>query len=180
MRKLIESTFVTVDGVISSPERWGSPYWDDEHTAYSAALFSDTDSLLLGRVTYEAFAVAWPAMEAGGDEFAAQMNQRPKYVASRTLKETTWNATLIEGDVAEEVARLKAASGKNILKYGTGELDRTLLEHKLVDEYHFWIFPVLAGKGEHLGDQLDLAHLQLVRTTQFGSGIVVLVYTPKA
>ncbi|XVQ84261.1 dihydrofolate reductase family protein [Microbispora siamensis] len=179
MRKLIESTFVTLDGVISSPEKWGAPYWDKEHSGYGEYLFSSCDALLLGRVTYEAFAGVWPKMEEAGDEDAARMNALPKYVASRTLTEATWNATIIEGDVAQEVARLKEQPGKNILKYGTGELDRTLLENKLVDEYHFWMFPVIAGSGERLFDGFDMTHLQLVKTTSFASGIVVLLYEPK-
>ncbi|GGS98279.1 pyrimidine reductase [Planobispora rosea] len=178
MRKLIESTFVTLDGVIGSPEKWGSPYWDEEHSGYADALFSSCDALLLGRVTYEAFAGVWPKMEAAGDADAARMNALPKYVASRTLTETTWNATLIEGDVAEEVARIKELPGRNILKYGTGELDRVLLEHQLVDEYHFWMFPVVAGGGQRLFDGIDTTHLKLTRSTQFASGIVVLVYEP--
>ncbi|RAY14061.1 hypothetical protein DPM19_17440 [Actinomadura craniellae] len=179
MRKLIESTFVTLDGVIDSPHKWGSPYWDQEHAGYGDRLFSACDALLLGRETYEAFAQAWPQMEKAGDETAVRMNALPKHVASRTLTEATWNATIIEGDVAEEVARLKKLPGKNILKYGTGELDRTLLEHRLVDEYHFWMFPVVAGGGQRLFDGLDTTHLKLVRSTPFASGIVVLTYEPK-
>jgi dihydrofolate reductase len=179
MRKLIESTFVTLDGVIDEPEKWGSPYWDEEHASYGDALFSDSDALLLGRVTYEAFAEVWPHMEKTAGDYAVRMNALPKHVASRTLTEATWNATIIQGDVAEEVARLKRQPGKNILKYGTGELDRTLLEHKLVDEYHFWVFPVVAGRGPRLFEGLDTTHLKLVRTKQFASGIMVLVYEPK-
>ncbi|XVQ15442.1 dihydrofolate reductase family protein [Spirillospora sp. CA-255316] len=179
MRKLVESTFVTLDGVISSPEKWGSPYWDEEHAAYGDLLFSASDALLLGRETYEGFAQAWPAMEKAGDKDAVRMNAIPKYVASRTLKEATWNATIIEGDVAEEVARIKKLPGQNILKYGTGELDRTLLEHNLVDEFHFWVFPVIAGSGQRLFDGLGTTHLKLKESKPFASGIVVHVYEPK-
>ncbi|GAA0419579.1 pyrimidine reductase [Acrocarpospora corrugata] len=179
MRKLIESTFVTLDGVIDSPEQWGAPYWDEEHAAYGEELFSASDALLLGRETYEAFAEVWPKMEKTEGDDAARMNALPKYVASRTLKEATWNATIIEGDVAKEVARLKEEPGRNILKYGTGELDHTLLEHRLVDEYHFWLFPVIAGGGRRLLDGLDTTHLKLVGTRPFASGVVVLIYAPK-
>lgn len=118
-------------------------------------------------------------MEEAGDGDAARMNAMPKYVASRTLKQATWNATIIEGDVAKEVARLKEQPGRNILKYGTGELDRTLLEHRLVDEYHFWMFPVVVGSGRRLFEGIDTTHLRLVRSVPFASGIVVLVYEPK-
>ena len=177
MRKLVESTFMSLDGVISSPEQWSPPYWNDEHMSYARELLFAADALLLGRETYEGFAEAWPARS--GDEYTDRINSMPKYVASTTLRETTWNATLIAGDVAEEVAKLKQQSGENILKFGTGELDRTLLQHKLVDEYHFWIFPVVAGSGQRLLDGLDTTHLTLVDTTILSTGIVIGTYVPK-
>jgi dihydrofolate reductase len=176
MGQLVESTFVTLDGVISSPQEWSPPYWDEEHAAYARKLLDAADALLLGRETYEGFAEAWPARR--GDPFADRINAMPKYVASRTLHETTWNATVIEGDVAGEVAKLKEQDGGNLLKYGTGELDRTLLSHGLVDELRFWVFPVLAGSGTRLIDGIDVTHLKLVGMERFGSGIVVLTYTP--
>ena len=187
MRKLIEATFVTLDGVISdtipstvphaSPEKWGSPYWDDEHANYAQDLLFASDALLLGRVTYEGFVKSWPSRTG---DFADRINSLPKYVASRNLEgPLEWNANLIEGDIAEEVARLKAQPGQNILKYGTGELDRTLMQHNLVDEIHFWKFPVAVGAGQRLLEGIDTTHLKLVKTTPFGSGIVVLTYMPK-
>lgn len=187
MRKLIEATFVTLDGVISdtvpstaphaSPEKWGAPYWDDEHAGYARDLLFASDALLLGRVTYEGFVQSWPSRTG---DFADRINSLPKYVASRTLEgPLKWNATLIEGDVADEVARLKQQPGENILKYGTGELDRTLLQRNLVDEFHFWMFPVAIGSGRRLFNGIDTTHLKLVDTTRFGSGIVVLTYAPK-
>jgi dihydrofolate reductase len=95
-------------------------------------------------------------------------------------QEAEWNATIIQGNVAEEVARLKEQPGQDLLKSGTGELDRTLLEHRLVDEYHFWLFPVFRGSGARLFDGFSTNHLDLLRTTTFSTGIVVLVYGPKA
>ena len=177
MRKVVESTFVTLDGVIENPQHWSPPYWDEEHTAYAAKLLRSADALLLGRATYEGFAQAWPARS--GDDYTDRINAMPKYVASRTLEDATWNATIIDGDVAEEVGRLKAEEGGDLLKFGTGELDRTLLEHGLVDEFHFWLFPVLVGSGKRLIDGIDVTHLQLVESTRFASGIVVNTYTPK-
>jgi dihydrofolate reductase len=174
MRKLVESTFMTLDGVISNPQEWGPPYWDDEHHGYAAKLLEPAEALLLGRDTYEGFAAAWPPRSG---DMADRINAMPKHVASRTLTETTWNASLIEGDVAEGVAALKAQEGGDIVKYGTGELDKALAEHKLVDEFHFWVFPVVAGKGDRLFDGLDLTTLKLVETSRFASGIVVLVYS---
>jgi dihydrofolate reductase len=162
----------------AQPHYWGQPYWDEDHSGYAGKLGGSADALLLGRVTYEGFAAAWGSME--GPE-ADHMNKMPKYVASRTLTETTWNATVIQGDVAEEVAKLKEQPGKNILKYGTGELDKTLVAHGLVDEFHFWYFPVIVGAGRHLfeGAGFDTTHLKLAEVNQFGSGIVVHVYVPK-
>ncbi len=175
MRKLVESTFVTLDGVIGSPQEWGAPYWDEEHAGYAHGLLFAADALLLGRVTYEGFAAAWPSRT---DDYADRINGLPTYVASRTLKEATWNATILDGDVAEQVAALKREPGENILKFGTGELDRTLIAHNLVDEFHFWVFPVLAGGGQRLIEGIDTTHLKLVETTTFGSGIVVHTCTP--
>ena len=187
MRKLIEATFVTLDGVISdtipstaphaAPQKWGVPYWDEEHANYSHDLLFASDALLLGRVTYEVFADSWPPRSG---EFAERINSLPKYVASKTLKAPlAWNATLIEGDIADEVARLKQQPGKSLLKYGTGELDFTLIEHNLIDEFHFWIFPVVVGGGQRLLDGIDTTHLTLIDTTRFNSGIVVHTYQPK-
>ena len=175
MRKLVESTFVTLDGVISSPQTWGSPYWDDEHAAYANDMLFAADALLLGRVTYEGFAQAWPP-RAGADDYTDRINAMPKYVASTTLEETTWNATLVKGDVAAEVAKLKEQPGRDLLKVGTGVFDRTLIRHNLVDEFHFWKFPVVAGSGQRLLDGIDTTHLKFVDQTTFKSGIVVLVY----
>jgi dihydrofolate reductase len=187
MRKLVETTFVTLDGVISdtnpstaphaSPEKWGSPYWDEQHGRYAHDLLFASDVLLLGRVTYEGFAETWPLR--AGDEFADRINDLPKYVASRTLGDAAWNATIIEGDVAKAVAELKEQPGRTILKYGTGELDHTLLQHDLVDEFHFWVYPVAVGAGQRLFDGLDTTHLKLVDIKRFDSGIVVLVYASK-
>lgn len=175
MGKLIESTFVTLDGVISEPQVWGQPYWDDEHLGYARELLFAADALLLGRQTYDGFAQAWP--QRSGDDYTDKINAMPKHVASHGSPELSWNASLIEGDVAAGVRELKKE--RTLLKFGTGSLDQTLLEHKLVDEYHFWTFPTVAGSGERLFEGVDLTHLELLRTTSFASGIVVSVYGPK-
>jgi dihydrofolate reductase len=174
-RKLVESTFVTLDGVISDPQIWGPPYWDEEHSGYAMKLLEPADALLLGRATYEGFAGSWP--QRSGDPYTDKMNSMEKHVASRTLTDATWNASILEGDAASAVAALKAREGRDLLKFGTGELDQTLLENKLVDEYHFWVFPAAAGGGTRLFEGVDTTHLALVDTTRFGSGIVVMTYT---
>lgn len=176
MRKLVESTFVTLDGVIEAPQEWSPPYWDDEHAAYAGKLLFAADALLLGRATYEAFAQAWPSRS--GDEYSDRINAMPKHVASRSLTETGWNATVLEGELAAEVAALKEQPGADLLKFGSGEVDRTLVAHGLLDELHLWIFPVIAGRGQRLVEGIGTTHLELVDTTRFASGIVVNVYSP--
>ena len=159
MRKLVESTFVTLDGVIGEPQEWGPPYWDDEHAGYARGPVAPrTRCCWAGTPTR----VSPKCGPSSGGEYAGKLNSMPKYVASRTLEETTWNATLLEGDAAESVAELKQQPGGDILKYGTGELDHALMENDLVDEFHFWVFPVIAGGGERLLEGFDLTHLQLV------------------
>jgi dihydrofolate reductase len=175
MRKLVESTFVTLDGVISSPEKWGAPYWNDEHLDYANDLLFSSHALLLGRETYDNFAETWPARS--GDPYTDRINAMAKYVASTTLDAATWNTSVLKGDVADGVAQIKAEPGANILKFGTGVLDHTLIQNNLVDEFHFWLFPVIVGHGERLLDGLDTTHLKLVDSTTFSTGIVVLKYT---
>jgi dihydrofolate reductase len=178
MRKLIESTFVTLNGVIDNPQRWSPPYWDDEHAAYSQALMDGVDAQVLGRVTYEGFADAWS--QRGGDPFTDHFNAMPKYVATRTVTDWKWNARPLEGDAAEAVRRLKEEDGGNLIKYGTGSFSKTLLENKLVDEYHFWIFPVVSeGENMFRDTGIDITHLELLDTTTFKSGIVVHKLGPK-
>jgi dihydrofolate reductase len=178
MRKLIESTFVTLNGAIENPQNWSPPYWDEDHFGYSAKLMENTEALLLGRITYEGFAEAWSQRDG---EVADTFNAMPKYVASRTLTDTTWNAKLLEGDAADAVRKLKEGDGGDLLKFGTGSFSKTLLEQKLVDEYHFWVFPVLADGAKLFEDsELGINHLELLDTTTFKSGIVVHKLAPKA
>ncbi|MGA2014445.1 MAG: dihydrofolate reductase family protein, partial [Solirubrobacteraceae bacterium] len=128
------------------------PYLDDQHAQYAMELLTRADGLLLGRSTYEGLSAAYTAMadEAPAGvpaEFIRRMNSIPKFVASTTLRELTWNATAIEGDVASFVDDLKRNSGQNLLKYGNGPLDVTLMEHELIDEFHLFLTPVAIGTG---------------------------------
>jgi len=183
MRKLIESTHVSLGGEIGSPD-WAFPYLNEEHIDYAKRLLFAADALLLGRLTYEGLSSAYPAM-TGGDsgvpnDFIERMNIIPKYVASTTLREATWNATVINGDVATFVADLKQQTGGNIIKYGNGPLDVTLMENGLIDEFHLLITPVGIGRGQHLFECIDTAPaLNLVDVTRFSNGVVILIYTPK-
>ena len=179
MRKLIEATFVSLDGVVGSPEKWALPHFDDENKNYALSRLDDIDAFLLGRVTYEKFAARWPQIK--GDPYFDKINGLPKFVASTTLRDTAWNASLIQGDVAHEVSRLKRQAGKNIMKYGTGHLDRILIEHNLIDEFHFSIFPVAVGSGQRLFEGFDTTRLKLKHTgtSTFKNGVVVLSYVPQ-
>jgi dihydrofolate reductase len=177
MRKLIESTHVALGGEIGSPQDWAFPYLDDEHLRYATALLADADALLLGRRTYEGLSAAYPAMAPS--PFVDRMNSIPKFVASTTLSETTWNATVIPGDVAEFVADLKRQPGGAIVKYGNGPLDRVLMANNLVDEFHLLLTPVAVGSGRHLFEEIEGApQLSLADVRRFASGVLVLVYTP--
>lgn len=177
MRKLIESTHVALGGEISSLD-WAFPYLDDEHISYATGLLTEADALLLGRLTYEGLSAAYLAMESR--PFVDRMNSIPKFVASRTLTRTTWNATVIPGDVAEFVADLKRQPGGSILKYGNGPLDPVLMANNLIDEFHLLLTPVAAGSGQHLFEDVQGApHLSLADVRRFASGVLLLIYTPK-
>jgi dihydrofolate reductase len=149
MSRIVAAEYVTADGVMQDPGGvgeielggWSNPYWNDELEKFQTGLLFASDALLLGRITYEGFAAAWPDPEHEEGGFATKMNTMPKYVASRTLTDTEWNATLIKGDVPEEVTRLKQQSGQNLLLYGSGALMNTLLPHDLIDQYRLMIYP---------------------------------------
>src|SRR5215208_1239928 len=179
MRKVIVSEFVTLDGVMESPDKWHFPYWSDEMGKYKFDELLASDALLLGRVTYEGFAAAWPSA-TDEEGFADRMNGLPKYVVSTTLEEPLeWNnSRLIEGDVAEEVSRLKQQPGHDILIYGSGELLHTLMQHDLIDEYRLMVYPVVLGSGKRLFRDGINTTLRLVETRTFSSGVVVLSYRP--
>lgn len=189
MRQLIEVTFMSLDGVIDSPSivQETQPYWvsDPDYQRDSHELLFDADALLLGRKTYEHFSQAYPKMANGGsdapNDFVDRMNSLPKYVASTTLRETTWNAVLLQGDVAAGVLELKQQPGKNIVKYGTGGLDNTLLEHNLIDTLRIYLFPVAMGAGIRLLDTLaSPRHFELAEVAKFSSGTLVLSYHCKS
>ena len=185
MRRLIEATFMTLDGVIDAPKlvEEARRYFisDEEHATYSHKLLFAADALLLGRKTYEFFSEAYPNMakSASGvpNDFVDRMNSIPKYVASTTLAQTKWNASVIRGDVAEEVLKLKQQPGRNILKYGTGILDKELMKHNLIDLFYITLYPFVFGHGNRFFDGIVAAqHLKLVETTTFRNGTMVLTY----
>src|SRR5919199_3894414 len=178
MRKVVVSEFVSLDGVIEDP-RWTFRFMSEERENFKFDELSASDALLLGRVTYEGFAAAWPRMAESAGEYAEMMNGYPKYVVSATLGEPLeWNnSTLIRGNVAEEVLRLKQQPGKDILIFGSGDLANTLMQYDLIDEYRLMVFPILVGGGKRLfGDANDTKVLRLAETKTLGSGVVVLSY----
>lgn len=180
MRKVVVSEFVSLDGVMEDPS-WTFQFPSEDRDQYKFDELAAADALLLGRKTYEGFAAAWPQMEEQTGEYGAWMNGYPKYVVSTTLEESLeWNnSTLIEGNVAEEVSRLKEQDGKDILVFGSAALVNTLVEHDLVDEYRLMVFPVVVGSGKRLfADGIDKKVLMLVETKTFGSGAIVLTYRP--
>jgi dihydrofolate reductase len=174
MRKLIESTLVSLDGVIESPEKW-SPF-DDESAEHALRHLDDYDAFVMGRVTYERLSANWTSVT--GNPYLERINAMPKYVASRTLRDPGWNATVLGPDVAGELARLKQQPGKDLLKYGTSRLDDLLLREHLLDELNLWYMPVVVGAGQRLFEDVDTSSLDLRLTGErrFANGSVMLSY----
>lgn len=179
MRKLVVSSFVSLDGVIESPMSWAGKYFDDECKQYAYRKLTEVDLFLLGRVTYEMFSARWPQIK--GDPYIDRINGLKKLVASRTLQHVGWNASLITADAVAEIRRVKEQPGATILKYGISELDRTLLANNLVDEYDLWILPTRVGRGKRAFEDVEASSLNLVciDTHRFSNGSVILKYVPR-
>jgi dihydrofolate reductase len=178
MQKLIVTEFMSLDGVMEAPETWSFAYWNEEASAYKHKELFATDALLLGRVTYEGFAAAWPGRtdETG---FADRFNTLPKYVASTTLETADWNnSTVINGDVAQELARLKREPGQNMAVHGSATLVRALMEHDLIDEYRLLVYPLVLGTGKRLFGDSVTTKLKLVESQTFSTGVTALTYEP--
>lgn len=178
MRNVNAWLFITVDGVIEAPENWVIP--DEEMFAAAEADYARSGALLLGRRTYETFAASWP--QRGSDEPNADwLNSTRKHVASTTLRGSLeWNnAEVIEGDLAEAVARLKQEDGKDLLVNGSGALVRTLLRNQLLDQLRLFVHPVVAGSGIRLfEDGSRPVDLSLVDSHAYANGVVGLTYRP--
>ena len=195
LRKIVASEFITLDGVMESPDKWSFKFWTEEIGKFKSDELFAADALLLGRVTYEIFASAWPNLTdaeswkrtkaAGGsvgvkpetNPFADRMNNIRKFVVSTALEKVEWNnSTLIERDVAEEIRRMKEEDGKDILIFGSGELINTLMQHDLIDEFRLLVYPVVLGEGKHLFKDEAKATLKLTEVKAFSSGVVLLRY----
>jgi dihydrofolate reductase len=176
MRKVKLAMYVSVDGVVENPA-WTSPFWSDELAKLQSDYLFASDALLLGRVTYEGFAAAWPTMEGTGD-FGEKMNSMPKFVASTTLEKGEWNATIVKTDLATKVAELKEQPGEDLLIYGSGDLVDELTRHGLIDEYRFMVHPVIVGAGKRLFNGDTTTTLRLVDTITTDTGVIVATYAP--
>jgi dihydrofolate reductase len=177
MRKIVNSTFVSLDGVINHLERWHFDFIDDELEAFALDQLRASDALLLGRNTYDVYAGVWPGRDG---EMADRLNAMAKHLASTTVQTADWtNTTIIRGDLVDAVTELKAQDGKNIMMHGYGPVAKTLVRHGLLDELCLWVHPVLAGVGttdDMIWGEDVHARLTLEDVTKLGSGIVVLTY----
>jgi dihydrofolate reductase len=180
MSKVVASLFVSLDGVMEAPEKWHFPYFNDEMGAAIGGAISSTDAFLLGRRTYEEWAQYWPSQTSAENPMAAAINGMPKYVASRTLDEVTWqNSILLGTDVAEAVEELRKQPGRDISISGSATLVRSLLGDGLIDELRLMIHPVVVGSGRRLFENGSApAPLELVDSRTFSTGVLNLTYRP--
>jgi len=180
LRKIVASLYVTLDGVIEAPEKWHFPYANDEFMQALEDQVAASDAMLLGRRTYDVFAAYWPH-QGSNVTMADQMNNTTKYVVSTTLKSADWkNTTLISGDVAGELTRLKQQPGKNIAITGSATLVWSLLRDNLLDELTLLVHPLVAGgEGKRLFSESDKrTPLTLVEHTKFTTDVLKLTYQP--
>jgi dihydrofolate reductase len=177
VRRVVVTEFISLDGVMEEPA-WTAPYWNDEIAKFKGEESSASDALLLGRVTYQGFAAAWPESK---DEGADYFNSVRKHVVSKTLEEPLgWNnSTLIKDNVVEKITNLKKQQdGKDLAVHGSATLVQTLMQHDLVDRYRLLVYPVIVGNGKRLFKEGIPATLKLLGSQSFSSGVVALVYEP--
>ncbi|MCL4250287.1 MAG: dihydrofolate reductase family protein [Anaerolineae bacterium] len=178
MRKLIVTEFISLDGVIEEP-MWTFKYWNDVIAAFKGEETSANEPLLLGRVTYQGFAAAWPQRtdEASG---GAYFNGTRKYVVSTTLDKVEWNnSVLIRDNILEAIRKLKQEDGPDIVVHGSATLVQTLLQHDLVDRIRLLVYPLVLGTGKRLFQDGTTATLKLVEARALSSGVVALIYEPE-
>jgi dihydrofolate reductase len=177
MRRVISSTFASLDGVINHMDAWHFAYVDEEATKIAAGQLEASDALLMGRHTYDVYAQAWPGRDGG---YADTINSIRKYVASTTLERADWAGTqIIRDDLTGTVARLRQEPGGDILMHGFGPVARTLLAAGLLDELHVWVHPAFAGvggPGDLLFSEGTSGRLDLLQVRTLASGVVILAY----
>jgi dihydrofolate reductase len=176
MRRVIEATLMSLDGVVGEPHAWAGEYFDDRAREAALAELLACDAMLMGRGTYSTFARTWPSQ--GGD-YADRLNSMPKSVFSSTLDTAAWsNTTVIRGDAVAAVAKLKEQAGRDLIVYGHGRLAQTLLEHKLLNELRFFVHPLVVGRGMVLFRDGARARLTLTASQALPTGVVALTYRP--
>lgn len=174
MRKVVVTEFLSLDGIMEDPA-WTVPYWNDEIAKFKGEETA-SDALLLGRVTYQGFATAWPQSQDLG---APYFNSVRKYVVSTTLDTLEWNnSTLIKTNILAEITKLKQQDGEDITVHGSATLVQTLIQHDLVDRYRLLVYPVVVGKGKRLFQEGTTVTLTLVETHAFNAGVTALIYQP--
>jgi dihydrofolate reductase len=173
MGRIIAVEYLTLDGVFENPS-WTRPYFDHTVGAYQGELQKWADALLMGRVTYDGMSQAWPAMGNDPATGADVMNAIGKYVPSSTLTEPIWNATVLSGDVVEEVTKLKQGEDKKLLIYGSGQLTETLRQAGLIDEYRLLVCPIVLGKGRRLFTGGEASTFTVARSQAAASGMILL------
>jgi len=180
MRKLVVSEFITLDGIIESPEQWQFPFLSEDVSQAIRAEVHSSEASLLGRGTYEIFAASWPQMTHNEFGVADKLNSEPKYVVSSSLEKLEWNnSMLIKGNVEEGIRILKQQPGGIIRIVGSALLVQSLLGTDLIDEYRLMVHPVVVGHGKRLfNDRVQLKDLKLIETKAFSSGVVLLRYQP--
>jgi dihydrofolate reductase len=176
MGKVVAVEYVTLDGVFEEPA-WSGPYFNEELSTWQAGNLEQADALLLGRKTYEGFKAAWPQMEEATGFFGKRMNSMPKHVATTTLDTPEWNATFIQGEVADAVAELKTGPG-SLLINGSATLVNYLTRHNLIDEYRIMVYPVVQGEGRKLWDEGTKIALTLADSWKTATGVEVVTYVP--
>lgn len=180
MAKIIVLEFITLDGIIEAPETWQFPYFDPEMAQANVEQLQQVDAQLLGRVTYEIFADAWPQRTDNEFGIADKFNSMPKFVVSSTLKQAEWNnTTILSENGTDAVRRLKQEFEGTISVIGSAKLVQSMMQTDLIDEYRLQVHPVVLGKGKRLfDDQVDKIDLRLVDTQVYSSGVILLVYHP--
>ena len=181
MRRIINSTFITLDGVIANPHTWPSGRIGGQAgVAIQTDLLRSCDAVLMGRRTYDSFAAAWPTRS--GDPYSDQINSMTKYVVSSTIQRADWhNSTIISGDPVPQIERLKREPGKDIVQYGFGQLSYALMHHGLLDELRLWVHPFFVGSGGAealLYRDGPTAMFSLVDSKSLQNGDVILTYRP--
>ncbi len=175
--RLVATEYLSLDGIFEEPGKWSGPFFNDEAGQFKWKELQASDALLLGRNTYEGFSAAWPTMPGTG-EFGEKMNTMPKYVVSSTLEKVEWaGSKLIEGNLMDEIRKLKKKPGQDLLLSGSAQLFNALAQENLIDLYRFMLHPIILGKGKRLfADGVERRILALSETKAFKGGIVVVEY----